>query len=199
MERKCENVNMTVPQRDCQQTEIIEMETKCEVTSENVTMPVCVEMVDKEVEETCEDYVPDTECFKSSCKNVTRPVFMKSCTEVLDEKCEVIIEQEMEEKCTKVEVSFFILDLLLTCYVKMVQYQEQCSRITVEECYDAEEWVCEEESQPESSYGAPKVCFESFNFVQKLLFQAPVISEQPVNSFLILNMTRVTAGKYVKL
>ena len=118
---------------------------------------------------------------------------------ISNEKCEVIIEQEMEEKCTKVEVSFFILDLLLTCYVKMVQYQEQCNRITVEQCYDAEEWVCEEESQPESSYGAPKVCFESFNFVQKLLFQAPVISEQPVYSFLILNMTRVTAGKYVKL
>ena len=71
---------------------------------------------------------------------------MKSCREVLDEKCEVIIEQEMQDKCTKVE---------------MVKYQEMCNKIIVEECYDAEEWVCEEESQPDFSYGAPQVsqCF----------------------------------------
>ena len=75
---------------------------------------------------------------------------MKSCSEVLDEKCEVIIEQEMQDKCTKVE---------------MVKYQEMCNKIIVEECYDAEEWVCEEESQPDFSYGAPQVsqCFYYFH------------------------------------
>ena len=77
--------------------------------SQNITTPVCLEMIDKEVEEKCEDHVPDIECFQSSCKNVTRPVFMKSCREVLDEKCEVIIEQEIEEKCTKVEVKVLFL------------------------------------------------------------------------------------------
>ena len=65
---------------------------------------------------------------------------MKSCREVLDQQCEVIIEQEVQDKCTKVE---------------MVQYEEMCTRMTVEECYDAEEWVCEEEDI--SSYGAPQV------------------------------------------
>merc|ERR1719150_2032476 len=108
-------------------------------------MPICVEVEDQEVEELCENVTTAMECFKSSCKNVTRPVFMKSCREVRDEKCEVIIEQE---KCTKVEV---------------VKYEEVCNRITVEECYDAEEWVCEDEQELDLSYGAPR---------------APVVSQQ---------------------
>ena len=41
--------------------------------------------------------------------------------------------------------------------VEMVEYEEICTRITVEECYDAEEWVCQEEPQLDLSYGAPKV------------------------------------------
>ena len=51
LERKCESVNITVPQRNCQQVESTELEVKCHVTTENVTVPVCVEVVDKEVEE----------------------------------------------------------------------------------------------------------------------------------------------------
>ena len=51
LERKCESVNITVPQRNCQQVESRELEVKCHVTTENVTVPVCVEVVDKEVEE----------------------------------------------------------------------------------------------------------------------------------------------------
>ena len=141
-EAKCESVNITVPQQECQEEQTIQMETKCEVVSEDVMMPVCVEVEDQEVEENCEDVTTALECFKSACKNVTRPVFMKSCREVRDEECEVIIEQEMQEKCTKVEV---------------VKYEEVCNRITVEECYDTEEWVCEEEPQLDLTYGAPQV------------------------------------------
>ena len=141
-EAKCESVNITVPQQDCQEEQTIKMETKCEVLSEDVMMPVCVEVVDQEVEEYCEEVATTMECFKSACKNVTRPVFMKSCRDVMDEKCEVIIEQETQEKCTKVDV---------------VKYEEVCNRITVEECYDAEEWVCEDEQQLDLTYGAPQV------------------------------------------
>ena len=57
----------------------------------------------------------------------------------------------------------------------MVQYQEQCNRITVEECYDAEEWVCEEEVEPDNSYGAPRVCFENliFKYPLDLIISGP--------------------------
>ena len=50
-DKKCESVNITVPQRDCSTQQILQMETVCRVVNETVLRPVCVDVLDKEVEQ----------------------------------------------------------------------------------------------------------------------------------------------------
>ena len=50
-DKKCEMVNITVPQRDCDTTQEMVMEMKCRVLNETVQTPVCVTVLNKEVEE----------------------------------------------------------------------------------------------------------------------------------------------------
>ena len=50
-ENKCEMVNVTVPQRDCDTRQVLETETKCRVENRTVETPVCVTVMDKVVDE----------------------------------------------------------------------------------------------------------------------------------------------------
>ena len=52
-------------------------------------------------------FISTGQCFQPSCTNVSRPLFTKDCQEVLDETCEVIIEQTVEQQCTEVEQTEF--------------------------------------------------------------------------------------------
>ena len=51
VEHKCEMVNITVPQRDCDQVDNVVTETQCRLATEMVLEPVCVNIMDKQVEE----------------------------------------------------------------------------------------------------------------------------------------------------
>ena len=63
---------------------------------------------------------------------------------IVDEKCEVIIEQATEEQGKDVELT---------------EYEEQCTTVMKEECTRVQEYKCErQESEPApDSYGVPKV------------------------------------------
>ena len=50
-ENKCQNVSLTVAQRDCDTTEEIVRETECRVVNETVLRPLCITTVEKVVEE----------------------------------------------------------------------------------------------------------------------------------------------------
>ena len=63
----------------------------------------------------------------------------------MDEKCEVIIEQTVEEQCTEVE---------------QMEFEEECTTNYEEKCDIVEEYLCDQEllvEAPISSYGAPQV------------------------------------------
>ena len=101
-DKKCESVNITVPQRDCTARQTLEVETKCRVVNETVLTPVCVDVLDKEVQQECQEVVPRDQCYEASCRNVSRPLLRKECREVLDEECEVILEPATRQQCTTV-------------------------------------------------------------------------------------------------
>ena len=102
-DKKCEAVNITVPQRDCSTRQTLQMERKCRVVNETVLTPVCVDVLDKEVEQSCEEVVPRDTCYQAACRNVTRPSLSKECREVFDEECEVILEPGTQQQCTTVD------------------------------------------------------------------------------------------------
>ena len=56
-DKKCENVNITVPQRDCDTRDKIVMEMKCRVVNETVLTPVCITVMDKVVEEVSQNLI----------------------------------------------------------------------------------------------------------------------------------------------
>ena len=59
---------------------------------------------------------------------MSRPTYTKTCEEVTDEECEVIIEQVMEQQCKEVEDR---------------HYEEQCEVVgTEEECTTVQEYKC---------------------------------------------------------
>ena len=114
-DQKCESVNVTVPQRECDTMEEAVVEMKCTVLNETVSTPVCVTVIDKAVEEICEEEEPTEQCFAPSCTNITIPVLTKECRQTTEERwgnwyhavsvfrCEVIIETQMEKQCTEVD------------------------------------------------------------------------------------------------
>ena len=70
-----------------------------------------------------------------------------TCITVIDEKCEVIIEETITQKCTSVENTV---------------YEEECSTTEEETCDSYQEYVCDEVAPqaapavpPSSSYGVP--------------------------------------------
>ena len=50
-ENKCEMVNITVPQRDCDTRDNVVADVTCSVVTEQVPIPVCVNIMEKIVEE----------------------------------------------------------------------------------------------------------------------------------------------------
>jgi len=140
IEHKCDMVNITVPQRECDTIDSMSMDKECKIVEEQVTETVCVTVMDKLVEEKCEEYFPDSECFEARCNNKTRPVFSKQCHQVMDEKCEVILDTEWEDQCSQVE---------------SVEYEEECNQVTSQECVTTKEWICEDQDLG-LEYGAPK-------------------------------------------
>ena len=144
LEHKCEMVNITVPQRECEQLDNMKLGEECRVEAREVTRPVCITFMDKVIEEKCEDYYPETECYKESCQNVTRPLATKECHQVMEEVCQVVVEQVWEEQCTQVEST---------------EYKEECGERETEECTQTSEWVCEDQDLglEEGEYGAPHV------------------------------------------
>ena len=81
-DKKCEMVNVTVPQRDCDTTQVLEMDVKCRVVNSTVQTPVCVTVMDKVVEENCYDVESEQQCYQPNCTSVSRPIFNKECREV---------------------------------------------------------------------------------------------------------------------
>ena len=67
----------------------------------------------------------------------------ESCSEVLEEKCEVTIETNVEEKCQDVQQT--LLEEVCT-----TEYEEECE--TIEECKGDTATI-----EPPTAYGAPKV------------------------------------------
>ena len=98
--------------------------------------------------QTCNEVIPSSECFQQSCSNVSRPVFTKNCKEILEEKCEVIIEQKVEQKCTDIEKT---------------EFEEHCTTEYEEVCETVQQYECDDEDvaavAPSTSYGVPKVCY----------------------------------------
>ena len=80
-DKKCENVNITVPQRDCDTRNEMVMEMKCRVVNETVLTPVCVTIMENLVEEVSQNLnsVPLKSIFclsnveSQTQKNVTNP------------------------------------------------------------------------------------------------------------------------------
>ena len=81
-DKKCEMVNVTVPQRDCDTTQVLEMDIKCRVVNSTVQTPVCVNVMDKVVEENCYEVESEQQCYQPNCTKVARPIFNKECREV---------------------------------------------------------------------------------------------------------------------
>ena len=69
---------------------------------------------------------------------MTRPVYRKSCQQVMEEKCTVSLEQVWEDTCTD---------------VSSVAYDEVCEAVTSDTCVTTQQWICEDQD----GYGAPKV------------------------------------------
>ena len=92
----------------------------------------------------CEEQIPDVECFKPSCSNITLPRSTKKCQEVFDEKCQVIIEEQSETQCKDVEST---------------EYVQECKTENEKQCNTVQEYKCEDETTvaPVDSYGVPKV------------------------------------------
>ena len=139
LEHKCEMVNITVPQRECEQLDTMELSEECRVEAREVTRPVCVTVMDKVVEEKCEEYFPEAECYQMTCQNVTRPVATKECSQVM-EVCQVVGEQQ----CGQVE---------------SLEYEEECGEREAEQCTETSEWVCEDQDLglEAGEYGAPQL------------------------------------------
>ena len=72
----------------------------------------------------------------------------KNCHEILEEKCEVIIEHTVEQKCTDIEKT---------------EFEEQCTTEYKEVCETVQQYKCDDEDvaavAPSTSYGVPKVCY----------------------------------------
>ena len=62
---------------------MMQVAEECRVEAREVTRPVCVTLMDKVVDEKCEDYYPEAECYMESCQNVTRPLATKECHQVI--------------------------------------------------------------------------------------------------------------------
>ena len=56
-DKKCENVNITVPQRDCDTHNEMVMEMKCRVVNLTVLTPVCITVMEKVVEEVSQNLI----------------------------------------------------------------------------------------------------------------------------------------------
>ena len=110
--------------------------------------------------QTCNEVIPSSECFQQSCSNVSRPVFIKNCQEILEEKCEVIIEQIIEEKCTDLE---------------QTEIEEQCTTEYEEVCETVQQYECDDEDvadvAPSTSYGVPEVSYSSLLLRSALLIK----------------------------
>ena len=91
---------------------------------------------------------------------MTRPVFTKNCQDILEEKCEVIIEMIIEEKCT---------------YLEQTEFEEQCSTEYEEVCETVQQYECDGEDvaavAPSTSYGVPEVCYSSLLLRSALLIK----------------------------
>ena len=92
--------------------------------------------------QTCNEVIPSSECFQQSCSNVSRPVFTKNCIEILEEKCEVIIEQKVEQKCTDIEKT---------------EFEEHCTTEYEEVCDTVQQYECDDEDV--AAVAVPKVCY----------------------------------------
>ena len=155
-------MNVTVPQRECDTREEAEVEMKCKVVKEMKVTPVCLTVVDKAVEETCEEAEVAEECYAPMCSNITIPLLSKQCREETEERCEVIIETMNEDQCKEVDST---------------EYEEECTTTEEEECNTTQvakdkiclltpllhsspqEYVCEEVAavKPADGYGVPQV------------------------------------------
>ena len=78
----------------------------------------------------CSDYFPEAECYMESCQKLSRPVLTKECHQVMEEECQVVVDQVWEDQCTQVEVT---------------EYREECGERETEECTETSEWVCEDQ------------------------------------------------------
>ena len=92
----------------------------------------------------CSDYFPEAECYMESCQKLSRPVLTKECHQVMEEECQVVVDQVWEDQCTQVEI---------------VEWVEECGTREAEECTQTSEWVCEDQDLglEVDEYGAPQV------------------------------------------
>ena len=135
--------------QDCESSsgpEICRTEYESECTTSQEVHDVEDDVVEcrTEVEEKCEEYFPEAECYQKSCQNVTRPVATKECSQVMEEVCQVVVEQVWEQQCGQVE---------------SLEYEEECGEREAEKCTETSEWVCEDQDLglEAGEYGAPHV------------------------------------------
>ena len=64
----------------------VEVEMKCRVEKDSMLTPVCLMVMDKSVEEDCQDITATQECFSPICTNLTIPVLTKQCQQTMEER-----------------------------------------------------------------------------------------------------------------
>ena len=104
---------------------------RCNIIGEEISTPVCVMVKDQEVDEHCEDKIPEVECFDQVCTQSTKTVFEKKCLPQVERSCQTVVDEHYTKKCQTVMTT---------------KIHEECRDEMEKTCVTEFDYVCEEEN-----------------------------------------------------